>query len=276
MRLISRSYPHPVVGNADDVPEAAFQAAYEYTSDKQFYFITVTVTCSSDSLNRMIEKVTASYVLHVECGNTLYREAFDFFEKTKQIDIPASKLNGNVEVNCFIRATRPLNKYRVDGAHKDYDGAAFDLGTADILAIAEGQTFEAEPQDTLQRIGSIMVIEESPKPDDHPMEVEFSTNKIRIRLCKPDFARYKELKSIPTLASHLTTTIVLPVLIEALRLVKEDEASLEDLKWYRNLRGRLENIGMLDDDDFLKGAQMLLNMPIRRALASAAQYATDR
>jgi hypothetical protein len=224
----------------------------------------------------MIEKGRASYVLHVECGNTLYREAFDFASSTKRIDIPASKLNGNVEVNCFIRATRPLNKYQIDGAHEDYGGAAFEVGTADILAVAEGQTFEAEPQDTLQRIGSIMVIEESPKPDEHPMEVEFSTDKIRIRLCKPDFARYKELKSIPVLASHLTTTIVLPVLAEALRLIKQDDASLADLKWHRNLKGRLEDIGMLNDDDLLKAAQTLLDMPIRRALASAAQYATER
>ena len=209
-------------------------------------------------------------------GNTLYREAFDFSETTKRVDISASKLNGNVEVNCFIRAVRPVNKYRVDGAHKDYEGTVFDIGTADILAIAEGQTFEAEPQDTLQRIGSIMVIEESPKPDEHPMEVEFSTDKIRIRLCKADFARYKELKSIPALASHLTTTIALPVLIEALRLIKEDDAGLEDLKWYRNLKGRLEDIDMLNDDDLLKAAQMLLDTPIRRALASAAQYAAER
>jgi hypothetical protein len=33
-----------------------------------------------------------------------------------------------------------------------------------------------------------MVIEESPRPDEHAMEVEFSSDKIRIRLCKPDFA----------------------------------------------------------------------------------------
>jgi hypothetical protein len=56
----------------------------------------------------------------------------------------------------------------------------------------------------------------------------------------------------------LTTTIVLPVLTEALRLIKEEDASLEDLKWHRNLKGRLEDIGLLNDDDLLKAAQTLL------------------
>lgn len=276
MRLSSRSYPHPVVGNADDVPRAAFQAAYEYSSDKQFYFITVTVACSSDSLAKMIKKGAASYVLHVECTNTLYREAFDFTDQSTRIDLPANKLNGTVEVNCFIRATKALDKYRVDGAHDDYGNTAFDVRTADILAVAEGQTFEAEPQDTLRRIGSIMVIEESPRDEEHPMQVEFSTEKICIRLSKPDFARYKKLKSVPVLASHLTTTIVLPVLTEALHLIAQDSTEFEDLKWHRNLKGRLEDLALNSEDDWLNAAQVILDMPIRRAFASAAHYAEQR
>ncbi len=33
MRLSSRSYPYPVVGNRDDVPSLAFQAALDMSSD---------------------------------------------------------------------------------------------------------------------------------------------------------------------------------------------------------------------------------------------------
>lgn len=276
MKLSSRSYPRPVVGNGDDVPEAAFQAAYEYASDKQFYFITVTVACSSKSIARLIEKGAACYVLHVECGNTLYRQAFDFSETTKRFDIPANKLNGVVEVNCLVRATKPVDRYAVDGAHEDYGNTTFDVAVGDILAVAEGQTFDAEPQDTLRRIGSIMLIEESPRDDEHVMEVEFSTDKIRIRLCKEDFRRYRELKAITGLASHLTTTIVLPVLTEALHIIAQGHDEFEDLKWYRNLRGRLEEVGLTADDEALQAAQALLDMPIRRAFASAAQYAAER
>ena len=34
MKLSQRSYPHPVVGNADDVQDAAYQATVEMTTDK--------------------------------------------------------------------------------------------------------------------------------------------------------------------------------------------------------------------------------------------------
>ena len=54
MRLSSRSYPHPVLGNGDDVSGAGFQATFEYASDQQFYYITVTVECSSATLAKLI------------------------------------------------------------------------------------------------------------------------------------------------------------------------------------------------------------------------------
>ena len=277
MRLSSRSYPHPVLGNADDVPGAAFQATCEVASDKQFFFVTVTVACSSSTLNNLVHKGAASFVLHVECSNTLFRQAFDFSEPVKRFEIRADRLNGQVEVNCFVRSTRELFRYAIDGAHEDYGDAVFDLRAGDILAVGESYTFEAESHDTLRRIGSIMVIEQSNKDGDHPMEVEFSDEKIRIRLCKDDFDKYKKLKAHPTLASHLTTTIVLPVLTEALNMIRSDDTPYEDLKWCRNLRGRLTDLKLdADDEDALKKAQFLLDMPIRRAFASAAEYVAEK
>src|ERR1019366_1793297 len=98
MKLSSRSYPHPVVGNGDDVPEAAFQATFEYASDQQFYYISVTAVCSSATLLKLISKGSACYVLHVECSNTLFRKAYDFTQEELRVPIPACQLNDAVEV----------------------------------------------------------------------------------------------------------------------------------------------------------------------------------
>jgi hypothetical protein len=276
MRLSDRSYPHPVLGNADDVPGAAFQATCDVESDKQFFFFDVTVACSSTTLQKLIQNGGACFVLHVECSNTLYRNAFDFTEKSKRFGVRADRLNGTVEINCFIRAAKDVSKYQIAGAHEDYENNVFEIKPGDILAVAPGQTFEAESLDTLRRIGSIMIIEESPKLDEHPMEVEFNSDKIHIRLSKQDFNLYKELKAIPALASHLTTTLVLPVLTEALHLIQKDSLEFEDRKWCRSLNQRLADLKLSHEADLLRAAQILLDRPIRRALTSAAQYAQDR
>src|SRR5437879_1147963 len=104
MRLTSRSYPHPVVGNRDDVPDAAFQAVVEMTTDKEAIYLEAAVNCSSKTIKDLIKKKDANFVMHVECSNTLYRRAFEFHDNAYRAQIPADNLNDAVEVNVFARA----------------------------------------------------------------------------------------------------------------------------------------------------------------------------
>ena len=105
------------------------------------------------------------------------------------------------------------------------------------------------------------------------MKVDYNSEKIRILLCKNDFKTYSKLKTVPTLTSHLTTTIVLPVLLEALHYVADDNQGLQAYKWYRNLERRIEVLDLQSEQDVSAKAQKLLDMPIRRALAAAESYA---
>lgn len=274
MRLSSRSFPHPVVGNGDDVPGAAFQATFEYSSDTQFYYIGVAIACSSRTLRRMIQRGDACYVVHIECSNTMFRRAYEFATEAHRLQVPASHLNDTVEVNTFVRAKQDIPSYKVDGAHADYGDATFRVRAGDVLAVGEGQLFEAETQhDSLKRVGSIMVIERSQHDGDHPMMIELNAEKIRILLCAGDFEAYRKLKLVPHLTSHLTTTIVLPVLIEALHVLKSEDAGYSHLKWHRNLQRRTEALELPEEMDVLIKAQRILDMPIRRALGAAQNYA---
>jgi hypothetical protein len=276
MKLSQRSYPHPVVGNRDDVPGAAFQAAVEMSSDKQNVYIDVTANCSSSTINQLISEGAARHVLHVECSNTLFRRAYEFPEISKRISIPAENLNDSVEVNIFVRAMRDESGYSVDAAHSDYDGATFQIRQGDILAVGEGYVFHIESSfDSLSRIGSIMQIEEATEDGDFPMRVDFNGEKIRIILSKADFKDYKLLKAQEGVAAPLTTTIVLPVLVEALHFWKAGEAGPEEdsLRWMRALRGRISALELDAESDNLILAQKLLELPLRRALVASRQLA---
>lgn len=157
MKLSNRSFPYPVVNNADDVPEAAFQATFDFASDKTNFYITATVNCSSATLQKMIKKGTACDTLHVECGNTLYRKTFDFTGPTHRETIPATLIHDTVEVNAFVRAKVALADYRIDGANEDYEEERFAVGPGDILALADSQTFEADNSvDPMRLVGSLM------------------------------------------------------------------------------------------------------------------------
>lgn len=276
MKLSQRSYPHPVVGNRDDVPGAAFQAAVEMSSDKENVYIDVATKCSSSTINQLLSEGTAKIIVHVECSNTLFRRAFEFAEPSKRLAIPAENLNDAVEVNVFVRTTRNASGYSVDAAHSDYGGAKFDITEGDILAVGEGYIFHIESSfDSLSRIGSIMQIEESNEDGELPMRVDFNGDKILVILSKADFKDYKLLKGQDGIASALTSAIVLPVLVEALHFLNSAEAGPEDdaLRWMRALRSRIAALELKSESDNLVLAQKLLELPLRRALIASRQLA---
>lgn len=275
MRLSARSYPHPVLGNRDDVPGAAFQATIEMSADRQSVYLQTATACSCEALNDYLRAGRATRVLHVECSNTLFRRAYEFHDQQYRVSIPADNLNDAVEVNVLVRAADNISEYAIPEAHSDYAGAVFDVKRGDILAVGEGQIFHVDSSfDSLSRIGSIMQISESPKDGDLPMEPVFDNDKIVIYLSKCDFADYKILKLNEAVCGPLTTTIVLPVLIEALHILKEDSDGVEDgRRWVRALNRRLSELDLAIDMQPLCLAQRLLELPVRRTLSSSRMIA---
>jgi len=268
MRLSARSYPHPVLGNRDDVPGAAFQATIEMSTDKQSVYIDTDVACSSAVLNSLLSSGASQLILHVECSNTLFRCAYSFSEMKHRIAIPVDNLNDAVEVNVFMAAMRHMPQYRIPEAHADYGDVTFDIRRGDILAVADGQLFHIESNfDSLGRIGSIMQISESAKSGDIPMEISFENDKIVIFLSKRDFADYKILKLNETVSGPLTTTIVFPVLVEALHILRDDEGDTR--RWARSLTRRIDKLGLNKDEQPIILAQSLLELPVKRALSSS-------
>jgi len=272
MRLSQRSFPHPVVGNRDDVPTVAFQATVEMTADRVNIYLDVSVICSSEVLRGFIQSGAALFSTHVECSNTLFRKLYTSSSEKFRITIPADNLNDSVEVNTFIKATRRISNYRLPEAHSDYGATAFEIKKGDILALGEGYVFPVESVfDALGTVGSIMQIQEAAEEGDCPMRVEFGAEKIIIYLSKADFADYKLLKSHEGVLAPLTVTIVLPVLMEAIIYMRSSESGGEEdeRRWQRVLRRRLKAEGLSENDESLQVAQKILEYPIKRALASA-------
>ncbi len=270
MRLSHRSFPHPVVGNSDDVENAAFQAAISVYDDRVNYYICVKLQCSSSTITKLVKKGDAVYVLHIECGNTLYRTAIEFTQNESEFMIPGENLNSNVEVNVLAQAKRDIKRYKVDQAHADYGNATFSVSAGDILAVSEGFTFDADINfDTLRSMSSIMQIRGRDYSQDEPMEVDLSDEKITIYLSQVDFKSYKSIRAYKVLSASLITTLVLPALVEALTVLKGDHSDVEDTRWCRCLKRRIEQAGQSLDIPSLTLAQYLLELPIKRAFMSA-------
>lgn len=280
MKLKPKSYPHPVLGNKDDVSGYAFQADFNISTDRKFYYLNIGFMCSNPTLRRLVSTQQAAYVVHIECTNTLFRQGFTTSESRIEEKISADDLKGTVEVTFFICAQTDIDDYRIEGSHSDYSNAGFQANKGDVLAVYEQLIFQAEKDyDAVKNITSIMQLERAKDPLSKEMEVAFQPEKIRIFLPHSDFDLYNRLKSNPGLQDVLTCGIVLPVLVQAVGFLKTDkeaDESLEDSPWLGVLKTRLSGETLNDENDFFRAAQKLLEYPLRRALESAAaSYDTD-
>lgn len=273
MKLTERSYPFPVVGNRDDVPGADFQATVEPSADPQLIYIDVLVSTSSTSLKRLIEEGKASYAVHVECSNTSFRITHLFEDEQCRLPIEKENLNNSVEVNVFAVARDHISGYTVDGQNAEYGNHRFEIRPGDILALYPGVQFFVE-RDFLsfERIDSILMILPYSDERERPMEALFDEDKIKVYLSRQDYNDYKLVRN-SALAPILSATIVLPVIVEAVRFAQNNQAS--ENRWMRALSRRLELLGKSLNEEPLVLAQSLLELPIRRAISAAVAFQSE-
>src|SRR5687768_15032583 len=99
MQVRPRAYPHPVLSYfSDDVVGAEFQSTVSVKGTRTAYLFAVTAKTSSRDLVALIEAGRAQYAIHVECASTRYRSIFANSAERFSFQIPASELDGRVEV----------------------------------------------------------------------------------------------------------------------------------------------------------------------------------
>jgi len=146
----------------------------------------------------------------------------------------------------------------------------FAISAGDILAVSEGFSFDADINfDMLRSMSSIMQIRERDDSEDAPMDVDLSDEKITILLSHADFENYKIIRAHKVLSDTLIATIVYPALLEALTALKDDPSDIEDTRWCRCVKRRIEHAGLSLDTPPLRLAQDILELPIKRAFMSA-------
>jgi hypothetical protein len=161
----------------------------------------------------------------------------------------------------------------VSGCHPDYEGFTSDVGPGDVLALGGFTSFIAEKDfDPMQPAVSSLIAIKKGNKDAGPMEIDFSQDKIFIKLSRRDHKNYSQIKGRTTIAGVLHSSIVFPVLTEAIRLVSEKDEETQDKHWFRRIEVILRQQG-LEDVEPLICAQKILRSPIERCLSGLVETA---
>lgn len=229
--------------------------------------ISVLFQNGSSSLKSLIKKKRAAYTVHLECSSTFFRESFETHKENLALEIPRTSLHGRVDGVVMAVAKTRIAKYKVDASHPDYGSRDFKVEPGDVLAIAEPFRFDVDVDiEDLQKISSIMVICPDREREQGEMIVRWHEPRIKIILPKVGFAHYAMVRQSPLARSLAGMVVALPVLTEAVRQVIDDESESADMRWYRCIKRRIEELKIDGNEEPLVIAQKILANPVSRSL----------
>ena len=278
MKVKNISYPHPVLGNEDDV-QGSFSVTSRHGLGRKKIRLTIEFKLENKTLEDMVKKKLAMYTIEVECSGTFYRKNFMIFDNKNPfiIEEDAHKMRGSVSVKFYIRANETIEKYEIEGCHSDYTGFQFSISKGDILAQGGKTLFSADKEfDPLKAaVSSFISVREDTKNADGPMVIDYDDpEKIYIKLSRKDWKKYQELKGTKWIAPIIHSSIVLPVLADALKIVIDNDSDRQGSRWFEMLNIILQQKSLMDDEPLI-AAQKILDGPINRCFIGIAENTKD-
>jgi hypothetical protein len=268
MKVSTRYYPYPVLSNfSDDILDSFFDADIDIKSNNNIHYtIKVKFKLNNLDLIKYIHQGKACFALHIECPNTRMRDVYKSEDNEFSFDILADKLNGKVEVNAFIIASERIDNYSNSKFHNDYTGLIFTVMKGDVLAVSEGQKFEADKdKDELKHIPSIFTVGKNSANDAPPLDIDMGqTNKIVIKLSKSNFEYYGQLSKSTEMGKIISSDF--------------EYEQYEDCKWFKSIENRLKSLGhnIKVNPDFTDStiviAQKLIGDPLNGSFKDLFDY----
>lgn len=269
--MININYPHPVLNGAnEDYIDCYFiiNMPEDATVVGDSIEIKMTYSLTSPGLLDMVNSGKAEVVLYVESVESEFRRLykFDAARTEKVVVVNKQLVTKELEVRGYIVASEDLHAFTLPEHNKEiFVAGPSKIRKGDILAFAdEVYTIPLENFDPLVDRRSIFSIRQNPDQKDD-LTVDFTTyNKITVMLNTEMFEKYQNIYRAPETRTILSTLFAVPVLVDALNIIKNaDDNVLSDLvykKWYQVLKTRLLElqIDLNTEDNMTQTANKLL------------------
>lgn len=267
MKVKNISFPHPVLGNNDDV-SGLFKPKFYHTLGKEKVSLRTEFELENNTLKNMIMEKKAVFSIEVECSSTFYRNTFIANEYKSVFSLDAKMLREYVTIKFFVRASERIENYEIEGSHSDYNDFKFDIDKGDILALGGMTSFIAEKEfDPLRpAVSSFMAVREGREPSG-PIAVDYDDpEKIYVILSKKDWGNYQRLKDRQGVAPLLHSFVVFPVLVDVIQMIdKGGDDRVENTHWGKRIETIISQKN-LSSDYAVDAAQRMLDSPVDRSL----------
>lgn len=265
---ISSAYPYPVLYmNNDDYKDSSFSTRIEVAESFGEVKIYAHFQLDNSRIKELINRQQAIFLIHVECGQTSYRQAYESFHESLEISISSNKLRGKIHIHSFIIAKVRITEYTNVSLSDWYKGFPITFEKGNLIAIGEAiETTLFEDNTELLNLPSIVTVTKSIKNEF--LEVDIHSNNITISLPEYEYSLYAR-NAGSRLKNTIISAVIVPALVYVFSKIRESRGDLEEYTWYQVLEKifdennhKLEDVGS-DTFSALKAAQMVLRKPLK-------------
>lgn len=279
MRNRLLDFPHPVLSElGKDYVESSFSITLVSVDDSgNDLKVKLRYNLACDGLRNLVGMKKASVIVRTVCLKTLFRKFSILNDDETEIIINKKDVSGTVEIEPWIVVNQDIDNFRLEEFNKDYFGMySFNLKKGMVLAVAQG--FEIKLNNIIeQNLRSIVCVTSDRERNyyhvSYPKISDSDTvdnDYITIYLPVEDYNRWRRLGSNKYkkngVDKFLQCSIVLPVIVEALSLLKADELTEDDEKeylgtiWADSIYNALRKRGIHSLEDCEKSCSELANM----------------
>lgn len=269
------SYPHPILGNYDDILPILKKDCVDgkIESDTNYHYYTFTLTIEDQTILDLIADGRAQYAIHYKCRDTLYEDVKYGKENVQELIIPRKDVIGRIEFYMYVVATEDFTYFN-PSANSLFMGASFDVHRNEPLVIFPyqyddlGLTFHV-----LKHYSSILV----PVPDERVEGNDIlvkSEEKIEVHISKEAYEKLKKANKQEN-AQEIISSYVQTALLTALFELFTGKLEIEEIRksekaWVQAILRRMleENMPSLEEVcdspyEFIPSlVQRLLNYPM--------------
>lgn len=248
------SYPHPILGNYDDIMPVLKGdcVVAEHTQDDDFHYYRFVMSVEDATILELISNDKAKYAVHYKCKDTRHEGCESGKDNSLIIKIPRKVAIGRVDFYLYVIATESFI-YTPASAHPIFRGYSFDIHTNDPLVFFPKHWDNLDiTHQTIKHYSSILVPvpDENVKGDDVLIK---NDEKIEVHISKEAYEKLK-VANKPENATDIISSYVQTALLTALfqLFCESDEISeifQNDKAWVKAVLKRMREPNMPTVED---------------------------
>jgi hypothetical protein len=260
-------FPYPVLNSeTSDYKQGNFSISLriEEVPDKGRLKIDYEVSLEEAALVKEVQHKTAIVGIFITCLDTFYNRITTLDGMNGSIEFPAGTLRGRTSVKPLLCAVQKISSYSNNNLNEEYGNNTWDFQPGAILAIGNELVINVG-REKLAPMESIFTLAVNDDMEEGEINVETHSDNITIHSSQITYQTINSLRGTKLGQSILLNSIYLPVVMEVLSHLRDDESSFIEKKWFRVFNAKCEHLGInYSNGNFLEDAQKLLKSPISK------------